>query len=57
MTKNVATVQAGSNLALVVNLIIVKGVNRIPVLEGGNIVGIVSRADIMKGLARSNVLK
>ena len=57
MTKTVTTVQAGSNLALVVNFIILKGVNRIPVMEGGKVIGIVSRADIIQGLARSNVLK
>ena len=57
MTKTVTTVQAGSNLALVVNFIILKNVNRIPVMEGGKVIGIVSRADIIQGLARSNVLK
>ena len=57
MTKAVTTVQSGSNLALVVNFIILKGVNRIPVMDGGKVIGIVSRADIIHGLAKSNVLK
>lgn len=57
MTKAVTTVQSGSNLALVVNLIILKGVNRIPVMDGGKVIGIISRADIIQGLAKSNILK
>ena len=57
MTKGVTTVQSGSKLALIVNLIILKGVNRIPVMDGGNVIGIVSRADIIQGLAKSNILK
>ena len=57
MTKAVTTVQAGSKLALVVNFIILKGVNRIPVMDGGKVIGIVSRADIIQGLAKSNILK
>ncbi len=57
MTKGVTTVQSGSNLALVVNLIILKGVNRIPVMDGGKVIGIISRADIIQGLAKSNILK
>ena len=57
MTKSVTTVQSGSNLALVVNFIILKGVNRIPVMDGAKVIGIVSRADIIQGLARSNILK
>ncbi|MCK5639339.1 MAG: CBS domain-containing protein [Gammaproteobacteria bacterium] len=57
MTKAVTTVQSGSKLALVVNLIILKGVNRIPVMDGGKVIGIISRADIIQGLAKSNILK
>ena len=57
MTKSVTTVQSGSKLALIVNLIILKGVNRIPVMDGGKVIGIVSRTDIIQGLAKSNILK
>ena len=57
MTKGVTTVQSGSKLALIVNLIILKGVNRIPVMDGGKVIGIVSRTDIIQGLAKSNILK
>ncbi len=57
MTKNVVTVQTGSDLALVVDFIIAKEVNRVPVLDGSRLIGIVSRADIIKGLAKSNILK
>ncbi len=57
MTKSVTTVQTGCSLAMVVNFIILKKVNRIPVLDGEKLIGIVSRADIIQGLAKSNVLK
>jgi len=57
MTKGVTTVQSGSKLSLVVNLIILKRVNRVPVMDGGKVIGIVSRTDIIQGLAKSNVLK
>lgn len=57
MTRAVTTVQSGSNLSLVVNFITLKRVNRIPVMDGGKLIGIVSRADIIHGLAKSNVLK
>ena len=57
MSRGVTTVQSGSNLSLAVNLITLKMVNRIPVMDGGKVIGIVSRADIIHGLAKSNVLK
>lgn len=57
MTKSVVTVQTGSDLALVVDFIIAKEVNRVPVLDGSRLIGIVSRADIIKGLAKSSILK
>ena len=57
MTKAITTVQSGSKLALVVNFIMLKGINRIPVMDGGKVIGIVSRADIIQGLAKSNILK
>ncbi len=57
MTKSVVTVQTGSDLALVVDFIIAKEVNRVPVLDGSRLIGIVSRADIIKGLAKSRILK
>ena len=57
MTKSVVTVQTGADLALVVDFIIAKEVNRVPVMDGTKLIGIVSRADIMKGLAKSKILK
>jgi len=57
MTRSVTTVQSGSNLSLVVNFITLKGINRIPIMDGGKVVGIISRTDIIQGLARANVLK
>lgn len=55
MTKDVLTVESGTPLGQAVNLILLKGVNRIPVMDKGNMVGIISRADIIKGLANSKI--
>ena len=56
MTKNVATIEKGSELGHVVRLMMEKKVNRVPVMERGKLAGIVSRADIIKGLAKSDIV-
>ena len=56
MTRDVATVEKGSELGQAVHVMMQKGVNRIPVMSEGKLVGIVSRADIIKGLAESDML-
>ncbi|KYK29585.1 MAG: hypothetical protein AYK23_01600 [Candidatus Proteinoplasmatales archaeon SG8-5] len=56
MTKDVVTIENGSELGQVIQLMMDKKVNRIPVMEDGELVGIVSRADVMKGLASSEIV-
>jgi CBS domain-containing protein len=56
MTKDVVTVESGSELGQVVQMMMEKNVNRIPVMKKGKIVGIVSRADIIKGFAKSDIV-
>jgi CBS domain-containing protein len=52
MAENVAYAEAGMDLSVVIDFMNRRGFNRVPVMEGGRLVGIVSRADVIKGLAR-----
>jgi CBS domain-containing protein len=56
MTEDVVTIEMGSELGLVVQLMMERNVNRVPVIKDGKLVGIVSRADIIKGLAGSDIV-
>jgi len=49
--------EKGTDLAKVVELMSLKAINRVPVMDSGKLVGIVSRADIIKGLAKSKLMK
>ncbi len=49
MTKDVATVTADAPLEEAAKIILERGVNRVPVLEEGRLVGIVTRSDILRG--------
>lgn len=49
MTRDVATVEADAPLEEAAQIILERGVNRIPVLEGGRLVGIVTRSDVLRG--------
>ncbi len=49
--------EKGTDLAKVVELMSLKAINRVPVMDSGKLVGIVSRADIIKGLAKSKLIK
>jgi CBS domain-containing protein len=53
MTPDVITVEQDAPLNEVVSLMTEKGIKRIPVLNNGVVVGIVSRADILRALASS----
>lgn len=57
MVKDYIFAEKGTDLAKVVEIMGLKGINRVPVLDSGKLVGIVSRADIIKGLAKSKTLK
>jgi CBS domain-containing protein len=51
MTKNVITVTPDTPLAAVARLLEERHIKRVPVVENGKVVGIVSRADLLRALA------
>ena len=51
MTTDVITVDPGTELDKIASLIERNRIKRVPVCEGGTLVGIVSRADLVRGLA------
>jgi CBS domain-containing protein len=53
MKSPVATVQEDTAVAGVVNLMLRKGINRLPVMRGADIVGIITRHDLLKLMASS----
>lgn len=52
MTSPVLTVEPSTPLREVARLLHERRIKRLPVLENGRLVGIVSRADLVRGLAR-----
>jgi CBS domain-containing protein len=57
MVRDYVFAEKGTDLAKVVEVMSKKGINRVPVMDSGKLVGIVSRADIIKGLAKSKMIK
>jgi CBS domain-containing protein len=53
MTMDVATVQKDTPLHRIATLMTDEQVNRLPVLDGDVLVGIVTRADVVKALAKA----
>jgi CBS domain-containing protein len=53
MTTDVASVRPSDGLATVVQVMETKHIKRLPVIEDGRLVGIVSRADLMRALLDS----
>ncbi len=53
MTEKVVTIGPDEDLEVLAELMTKKGVNPIPVVEHGRILGIVSRADIIRTMAQS----
>lgn len=51
-TSNVVTVSPDANINEIASLMAEKGVHSIPVVEGKNILGIIGKLDIIKGLAQ-----
>jgi CBS domain-containing protein len=51
MTRDVITASPETTVADVAALLERKGIKRVPIMEGGKIVGIVSRANLLQGLA------
>jgi CBS domain-containing protein len=57
MVRDYIFAEKGTDLAKVVEVMSKKGINRVPVMDSGKLIGIVSRADIIKGLAKSKLIK
>jgi CBS domain-containing protein len=51
MTTDVITVEADATVEDVATLMVDRDVSRVPVMEGGRLVGIVSKSDIVRSLA------
>jgi len=51
MTRDVVAVSVDESLQEIAFLLSVRRINRVPVLEDGKLVGIISRADVVKALA------
>jgi len=51
MTRGVTTIGPDEDIASVAMLLEKKGIKRVPVVEDGKLLGIVSRADLLRGLA------
>jgi len=54
MTAPAVTIEAEQSVAEAARLMVERQVNRLPVLAGGKLVGIVSRADIVRAFTRSD---
>jgi CBS domain-containing protein len=52
MTRDLVSITPSTPLAEVVALMEARGIKRLPVLQDGNLVGIVSRADLLRALER-----
>lgn len=51
MTKNVVTVEEGASMSEIAALLEEKRIKRVPVVRDGKVVGIVSRSNLLQGLA------
>lgn len=54
MSHSPVTIEADRELGAAINLMNEKHINRIPVTEGGIMVGIITRKDVIKGLAHNS---
>jgi len=52
MTTKVITANPGDTLEEVLGLLIRSDINRVPVIEGGKVVGIVTRGDVLRVIAK-----
>jgi CBS domain-containing protein len=51
MTRKVISVQKTESMAVACELMVKKGINRLPVLDGKKLVGIVTRTDVLRSIA------
>jgi CBS domain-containing protein len=54
MTSPAATIEAGRPTTAAATLMVDRSVNRLPVVEDGKLIGIVSRADLVRAFVRSD---
>lgn len=54
MTAPAATVEADRSTTAAATLMVERDINRLPVVEGGRLVGIVSRADLVRAFVRTD---
>lgn len=54
MTSPAATIEAGRSTNAAATMMVDRGVNRLPVVEDGVLVGIVSRADLVRAFVRTD---
>lgn len=54
MTSPAATIEASRSTTAAATLMVDRAVNRLPVVEGGALVGIVSRADLVRAFVRTD---
>jgi CBS domain-containing protein len=54
MTTPVITVTETSSVHEIASVMVTHGINRVPVLRGGRVIGIVSRADVLKAFRRTD---
>jgi len=52
MTKEVVSINENTKVDEIANIMVEKDVNRVPVLREGKLLGIVTRADLVKDIAR-----
>ena len=57
MTRDVATVKEDASLAEIAELLESRGIKRVPVMRNDKLIGIISRADLLRGLAASKPAK
>lgn len=50
MVKKVLTADPGHQVEMIVPLLVEKKINRLPVVKGGQVVGLISRGDIIRAL-------
>jgi CBS domain-containing protein len=55
MTKKVATATEDTSVSKLADMMITRRINRVPILRDGKLVGIVSRADLVRALAARDV--
>ena len=54
MTAPAVTIASGRHIAEAAAVMTARGVNRLPVVDGGRLVGIVTRADLVRAYVRSD---